>query len=454
MIMGNKTEFRRRTDSLAPPPEGAFGARPLLRAMKQAVGNRPMPAVLTKLMEEGRQGIVGMAARTVRAALFKEAEVTQNLIRLLAGETPLGLPEAYRYYYGAMVDPERLRTFRSARDSVLRGHICVERKGKSIRLAPESSIIEPGQDGVISGALGENRILYFTSGRLYSVDRRDIRGRIEEERSPSGLLPSRLVIPLDDHFGLVEVVGSDLTFGNLVRRHQAAVSAALDFSKILSLKYAAEIDGLTGLYNRRAFDYLLSFFCEEFAKGGSDLAIVMLDVDHFKLVNDRYGHPTGDSVLAMCAATASATMRSSDLLGRISNMPKDGELRNGGEMARYGGEEFAILLPGVGNDGATIAARRCKDAVSSRMVEGPNGENISITISMGIASLSVAEMAAAGGGWDNLADKAARIRKAVMGMADAALYQAKKLGRNGIVVASFDENAASAGEDGSRFTKL
>ncbi len=452
--MGNKPEYRRRTDSLTPPPEGAFGARPLLRAMKQAVGNRPMPAVLTKLMEEGRQGIVGTAARTVRAALFKEAEVTQNLIRLLAGETPLGLPEAYRYYYGAMVDPERLRTFRSARDMVLRGHICVERKGKSIRLAPETAVIEPGQDGVISGALGDNRILYFTSGRLYSVDRRDIRGRIDEERRPSGLLPSRLVIPLDDHFGLVEVVGSDLTFGNLISRHEAAVSAALDFSKILSLKYAAEIDGLTGLYNRRAFDYLLSFFCEEFARGGSDLAIVMLDVDHFKRVNDKYGHPTGDSVLAMCAATASATMRSSDLLGRISSAPQDG-VQNGREMARYGGEEFAILLPGVGNDGASIAARRCKDAVSSRMVEGPNGEIITITISMGIASLSVAETAvAAGSGWDDLADKATRIRKAVMGMADAALYQAKELGRNGIVVASFDENAASAGESGTKFTKL
>jgi diguanylate cyclase (GGDEF)-like protein len=418
--------------------------------MREAVRKRPMPAVLTKIMEEGRQGLGASAAQAVRAALFKEAEVTQNLIRLLAGETPLGLPEAYRYYFGAMVDPERLRTFRSARDRVLRGHICVERKGGSIKMVPEGSVIEPGGDSVMSVALDQNRVLYFDGGRMYSADRRDILGRIEAERMAPGPHGSRLVIPLDDHFGLIEVVGLDLTFGNLIRRHEAAVSAAVDFSKILSLKYAAEIDGLTGLYNRRAFDYLLSFFADEFAKGGPDLAVVMLDVDHFKRVNDTYGHPTGDEVLAMCAATASATMRTSDLLGRM-NLPQDG-VRNGREMARYGGEEFAILLPGVGTGGALVAARRCKDAVSSRRVDGPNGEAISITVSMGIASLSEAERAAnARGGFGDASEKSALVRKIVMSMADSALYQAKELGRNGIVVASFPETPEG---DGMKFTKI
>ncbi|MEW6722191.1 MAG: GGDEF domain-containing protein [Candidatus Micrarchaeota archaeon] len=444
--METKPPFRRRTDSMMPQ---RLGAGPLLRAMREAVRKKPMPAVMTRLMEEGRQGFVADAARTVRAALFKEAEVTQTLIRLLAGETPLGLPEAYRYYFGAMVDPERLRTFRSARDRVLRGHICVERRGEHIRMVPEGTVIGPEEDSVINAALVENRVLYFSNGRMYSADRRDLHGAIDTESLPAGTHSSRLVIPLDDHFGLIEVVGADLTFGNLIRRHEAAVTAAVDLSKILSLKYAAEIDGLTGLYNRRAFDYLLSFFVDEFVKGGPDLAVVMLDVDHFKRVNDTYGHPTGDEVLAMCAAAASATMRASDLLGRM-NFPQDG-VRNGREMARYGGEEFAILLPGVGNEGASIAARRCKDAVSSRRVDGPNGESISVTVSMGIASLSEAEGAASGEGFGDLAGKSALVRKAVMAMADSALYEAKASGRNGIVVASSGETQEGRG---TKFTKL
>lgn len=449
--------FRRRTDSLMPAKEPGFRAGPLLKAMKEAVGKRRMPAILTKVMEEGKQGIVPATAKTVRAALWKEAEVTQTLIRLLAGETPLGVPEAYRYYFGAMVDPEKLRTFRSAKDRVLLGHIRAERAGGKIKLKTESTIIEPGQDAEITNALNGNRILYYANGRLFSVDRKDIWARVEKERMPSGPLQSRLIIPLDDHFGLVEVTGNDLTFGSLLGRHEGAVTAALDFSKILSLKYAAELDGLTGLYNRRAFNYLLTYFCEEFVKGGNDLSLVMLDVDHFKRVNDNYGHLTGDQVLAMCAATASATMRSSDLLGRISQYPTDAqdEMKNGREIARYGGEEFALLLPGVGNMGASAAARRCKDAVCSRIVEGPNGEIISVTISMGIASLSEAEkMVEASGGADGPADKADRMMKAIIAMADAALYRAKELGRNGIVISAFDRERSGERDDGIVFTKL
>lgn len=151
-------------------------------------------------------------------------------------------------------------------------------------------------------------------------------------------------------------------------------------------------DAMTGLYNRRHLDEVLATEVTRARRQRSGLAAVMVDLDHFKSVNDRYGHGTGDAVLVAAAAALKAVGRPYDV------------------AARYGGEEFAVLLPGTGLDGALSYAERARSAIQAVSVEGyPHA----ITASLGVATLAEGEDA-----------------HALLGRADAALYRAKQGGRN------------------------
>jgi diguanylate cyclase (GGDEF)-like protein len=158
-------------------------------------------------------------------------------------------------------------------------------------------------------------------------------------------------------------------------------------------------DALTGLYNRRHFQVALAHAVEACAESGAPLSAVMIDVDHFKQVNDTYGHAAGDAVLVRLAQQLVVGIRADDV------------------VARYGGEEFVLLLSGVT---VNIAARRARELrercarVRVRSAHGP----ICVTISAGVAQLPV------GGTSD-----------ALLRIADDALYAAKAAGRNSVVVA-------------------
>jgi diguanylate cyclase (GGDEF)-like protein len=143
-------------------------------------------------------------------------------------------------------------------------------------------------------------------------------------------------------------------------------------------------DQLTGLANRRAWDRELSRAIATARRSSAPLAVALVDVDHFKRVNDTRGHAAGDRLLAAAAAAWAATLRAGDLL------------------ARYGGEEFVVLLPGSDAEAAVHAAERIRLAC-------PDGE----TCSVGVAVLAPAETA-----------------EDLVGRADAALYAAKRAGRN------------------------
>lgn len=166
-------------------------------------------------------------------------------------------------------------------------------------------------------------------------------------------------------------------------------------------------DYLTGWHNRR---YLHSRLREEIARSqrtGAPLAILMIDLDHFREINDAYGHLGGDAAIREVAS-------------RI-----EGEIRDSDAAARFGSDEFALMLPGAGVAEASQAARRMMQAVSSSPVELGPGIGRLITVSIGIATL-----AATGTGAD-LKTRAERL----LAEADAALYRAKAAGRNQIACA-------------------
>ena len=153
----------------------------------------------------------------------------------------------------------------------------------------------------------------------------------------------------------------------------------------------ARTDGLTGLLNRRAFDSELGIAAARAERYQRDLSLVLIDIDHFKALNDTFGHPAGDAVLRIVARTLVANARRVDVAARI------------------GGEEFAIILADTPSAAALRLAERAREAISAAGVE-----RISFTASLGVASLG--------------AD--ARTPAALLKAADTALYVAKQAGRN------------------------
>jgi diguanylate cyclase (GGDEF)-like protein len=162
------------------------------------------------------------------------------------------------------------------------------------------------------------------------------------------------------------------------------------------LRRHAETDPLTGIANRRRFHKALEAECVRFTRGHAPLTVLMIDLDNFKEVNDRYGHPAGDAVLCEITQRLLLSLRKTDLL------------------ARYGGEEFAVLLPETGAEAAHVIAERIRLAVCRAPVE-VEGTAIPITVSVGVG----------GHATDNEVDPLILLKKA-----DLALYRAKAAGRN------------------------
>ena len=165
------------------------------------------------------------------------------------------------------------------------------------------------------------------------------------------------------------------------------------------LKMLSNTDHLTQLYNRRYMMEMLAREVQRSQRKGSPLSVVMMDIDHFKLVNDVYGHQNGDVVLVAIAELAKTDRRSYDF------------------AARYGGEEFILVLPETTHEEAMGVAERLRERIL-RQTFGPPLENLRVTISMGVATYRPPLAATI----DNL-----------IGEADAALYRAKQWGRNRVV---------------------
>ena len=177
------------------------------------------------------------------------------------------------------------------------------------------------------------------------------------------------------------------------------VGVMLDISERKALERRLEVlaatDFLTGAYNLRTFYELAQHELSRLARNGGDLALMVIDIDHFKDINDNLGHAVGDDALRRFVSVVGENLREQDI------------------FARSGGDEFRLLLPDTTSDGAYLVGERIRKAVNQIVVSGPRGE-IRLSISCGIAPC-----AAGDDGLDQAAQRA-----------DDALYQAKAAGRN------------------------
>jgi len=169
-------------------------------------------------------------------------------------------------------------------------------------------------------------------------------------------------------------------------------------TELQSARTESERDGLTGVLNRRTFDRFLAELLEKNTVNEQDFALLMIDIDDFKRINDSYGHPIGDSVLAAVANKCRQSIRGEDFL------------------ARYGGEEFAIILPGASLRNAVKKGRQICQTISATryLLEGvDSGEPLGLSVSIGVSICGKADTAAA-----------------LVHRADKALYVAKGSGKN------------------------
>jgi diguanylate cyclase (GGDEF)-like protein len=161
-------------------------------------------------------------------------------------------------------------------------------------------------------------------------------------------------------------------------------------------------DPLTGVYNRRSFMELADQLLARSARSNSSSALLMIDIDHFKRINDQHGHSTGDEALKAFVARIQPCLRDEDIL------------------VRFGGEEFCVLMPGADGEGALTLAERIREHVAAEPIEA-EGTSIAVTVSIGIAT------AVKGGDF---------ARESLFASADRALYEAKDAGRNQTILAA------------------
>lgn len=173
---------------------------------------------------------------------------------------------------------------------------------------------------------------------------------------------------------------------------QELAGAAMDR---IELMQSAATDSLTDALTRRAFKQEADQLISLALRHQHNLSCIVLDIDHFKSVNDTHGHAAGDQVLRTVAATCKANLRAGDIFGRL------------------GGEEFCVVLPHIDREGALAAAEKIRTAIASKPVRGDYGA-LNVTASFGIASLSIVS----------------KDIETLIAQADAAMYHAKNRGRN------------------------
>lgn len=189
---------------------------------------------------------------------------------------------------------------------------------------------------------------------------------------------------------------------------RARVRAAIRLHRMVTLlAQRAQVDGLTGLWNRAYMDQRLRETCSYAARNDGELALVIADLDHFKSVNDTHGHPFGDRVMQTFAQILDEA-RESDI------------------ACRYGGEEFALIIPGASAEDARVVSERVR-ARLEQVNWGEGYEDVRITASFGVVSRRQIDPATG------------RIAQKMIDAADAALYAAKQAGRNRVVVAGEED---------------
>ena len=292
-------------------------------------------------------------------------------------------------------------------------------------------VVENLTDGVIvADDRGRIADLNGAAEELLGLSRRTAAGRPAREVMAAHPALARLLdagVPQDEsgagHLDLTLRGDADshyysLTVSPVARRRGESAGRAVvlhDVTERVRLvertRELANTDDLTGLANRRYFLEQAALELELTRRYGSKTSLILVDVDHFKLVNDTYGHQAGDRVLKEVAAACRRALRLVDVIGR------------------FGGEEFAVLLPHTGIEEAEVVAERLRAGVASlRMASGGSGIPITVTLSIGVTEfgLDVEE------GLDTL--------ESIIARADQAMYAAKRRGRDTVVRAEAYSN--------------
>ena len=227
--------------------------------------------------------------------------------------------------------------------------------------------------------------------------------------APRAKLQSHLTLPLavdGEVIGCISVNSDqpsafdaqDLQFFSVIGCQMAATLQHL--RRFSSVKSMATYDALTGLYNRRYFEERLKVETQRSFAYRIPLSLIMVDIDHFKKVNDTLGHPEGDMILRQIASLLTASVRKNDI------------------VARYGGEEFILILPEAGIEASSMIAERIRLSVESALFDVGKAQS-HVTVSLGISSFPVHQASSDG---------------ELIKMADQALYEAKRKGRNRVCV--------------------
>lgn len=282
----------------------------------------------------------------------------------------------------------------------------------------DAEVLELEPDAVLISPLTENETLYVVlSGNLEvrveaadglllgTLQQGDCAGEMSvfDNCNPSAWVVSRdqsRVLPIVRQTALAMLHASHDFSLNLLhilsqRLRSSALSITADKHHIRLIEEYATVDALTGLHNRRWMQTMFDREVQRCHIGKLPLGALMLDIDHFKKVNDNYGHLAGDAVLAVVAQVASMSLRPSDM------------------VVRYGGEEIAVLLPNTEPEDSLLVAERIRTAVESQEIDVSEEGLLRVTISIGVSNL-VDD--------DTVASLIAR--------ADKALYVAKDSGRN------------------------
>jgi len=226
-------------------------------------------------------------------------------------------------------------------------------------------------------------------------------------RGQSGTLGERSTeIALND----IDVEGTLLVSGDVLVHDDLALIVALALAARF-LAESAQTDGLTGVANRRTFDARLREEWKRAARDRTSLVVAILDIDYFKVYNDRYGHLAGDDALRRVAHAASATLQ-----------------RAGDRFARYGGEEFAAILPATSLEGGIAAAERIRAAVAALAIQHPVGKAGRLTVSVGVACCEPAHNG-------NVQE--------LFAAADRELYRAKAEGRDRVAADGYAREHAA-----------
>jgi len=227
---------------------------------------------------------------------------------------------------------------------------------------------------------------------------------------PQATLKSYLTLPLaveGEIIGCISINSDqpnafdaqDLQFFSVIGYQMA--TTLKHFQRFSSVKKEAIHDTLTSLFNRRYFEEKLAIDAQKAFHSSSNLSIIMVDIDHFKKVNDTFGHAGGDKVLH-----------------EIGFLLKNSVRRQDDTVARYGGEEFVLVLPGAPLEATSTIAERIRQTVANTPIDiGPS--QIHLTISLGISNFPIHR---------------AKSKEELVKMADQALYEAKRGGRNRVCI--------------------